>query len=65
MEQKAQAYHFDPNNIASPEVQKQLIDLLKWRDGVMRDVVETIEMVPGLSDLIDSLTNAINACESD
>lgn len=60
---QSKAYHFDPDNIAPPEVQKQLMDLLKWRDGVYRDVVAKIEMVPGLADLLDELTNALNACE--
>ncbi|KAF8899167.1 heterokaryon incompatibility protein Het-C-domain-containing protein [Infundibulicybe gibba] len=58
---QAKAYNFDPNNIAPPEVQKQLLDLLKWRDEVYRDVLAKIEMVPGLSDLIEELTNALNA----
>jgi hypothetical protein len=59
---QSKAYNFDPDNIAPPEVQQQLIALLKWRDGVYRDVLAKIEMVPGLSDLIEELTNALNAC---
>ena len=39
------------------------MSILKWRDDVYRDIIEKIEMVPGLSDLIDQLTNALNACE--
>jgi len=62
MQAQSKAYHFDPDNIAPPEVQRQLFGLLKWRDGVYRDVVAKIEMVPGLSDLLDELTNALNAC---
>ena len=46
-----------------PEVQQQLWDLLKWRDGVYRDVIRQLEMVPGLSELIDNLTDALNACK--
>ncbi|KAL0951712.1 hypothetical protein HGRIS_008387 [Hohenbuehelia grisea] len=61
MHEKAKAYHFDPNNVAPPDVQKQLWDLLKWRDSVYRDVLKKLEMVPGLTDLIDELTNALNA----
>lgn len=60
---QSKAYNFDPNNIAPPEVQQQLLALLKWRDGVYRDVVKTMEMIPGLDDLIDQLSNALNACE--
>jgi hypothetical protein len=63
MHAQAKAYHFDPDNVAPPEVQQQLLDLLKWRDQVYRDVVAKIEMVPGLSDLLDELTNALNACK--
>ncbi|KAG6874423.1 hypothetical protein C0995_015159 [Termitomyces sp. Mi166 len=61
MNAAAKAYHFDPDNIAPPEVQERLLQLLKWRDQVYRDVVAKIEMVPGLSDLLDELTNALNA----
>jgi hypothetical protein len=59
---QAQGYHFNPDNVAPPEVQKQLLDLLKWRDGVYRDILKKLEMVPGLSDMLDQLTNALNAC---
>lgn len=62
MHEQAKAYHFDPNNVAPPEVQRQLLDLLAWRDNIMRNVTEKIEMVPGLSDLVDEFTNALNAC---
>ncbi|KAI0323073.1 heterokaryon incompatibility protein Het-C-domain-containing protein [Amylostereum chailletii] len=60
MKAKSKAYNFDPDNVAPPEVQKQLFDLLKWRDSVMRDIIEKIEMVPGLSELVENVTEAIN-----
>lgn len=63
MKEKSQAYEFNPDDVAPPEVQQQLWELLVWRDGVFREVVGMIEMVPGLESLIDSLTNALNACE--
>lgn len=63
LQAKSQAYDFDPDNIAPPEVQKQLLDLLKWRDDLYRDIIKKIEMVPGLSDLVDELSNALNACK--
>ncbi|TFL06149.1 heterokaryon incompatibility protein Het-C-domain-containing protein [Pterulicium gracile] len=59
--EQAKGYHFDPDNVAPPEVQKQLWDVLKWRDGVMRDISKRVEMVPGLADLMEALTNALNA----
>lgn len=62
LHQQSKAYHFDPNNIAPPEVQRDLMDLLKWRDDIMRDVIEGIDMIPGLADLVDEFTNALNAC---
>ncbi|KAI0756549.1 heterokaryon incompatibility protein Het-C-domain-containing protein [Daedaleopsis nitida] len=61
MQAKAKAYNFDPDNIAPPEVQQQLWELLKWRDNIYRDIIKKIEMVPGLTDLIENLTNALNA----
>ncbi|THH02345.1 hypothetical protein EW026_g505 [Hermanssonia centrifuga] len=61
MQEKSKAYQFNPDDVAPPEVQQQLWELLKWRDGIFREVIGMIQMVPGLSDLIDSLTNALNA----
>ncbi|KAJ7150218.1 Het-C-domain-containing protein [Mycena filopes] len=58
---EAKAYNFDPNNIAPPDVQDKLLRLLKWRDGLMRSILEKIEMIPGLDGLIDQLSNALNA----
>ncbi|KAK7063818.1 heterokaryon incompatibility protein HET-C [Favolaschia claudopus] len=58
---EAKAYHFDPNNVAPPEVQQKLMQLLRWHDDVMRWVLEKIEMIPGLDSLIDQLSNALNA----
>ncbi|TFY71829.1 hypothetical protein EVG20_g1176 [Dentipellis fragilis] len=57
----SKAYNFDPNNVAPPEVQRQLWALLKWRDSIYRAILEKIEMIPGLSDLIDGITDALNA----
>lgn len=59
--QKSEAYNFDPDNVMPPEVQKQLFEILKWRDGVYRDILQKINMIPGLSDLLDNLSNALNA----
>ena len=64
MKQRAQAYQFNPDNIMPPDVQKQLWELLKWRDSIYRDILKKIEMIPGLEGLIDALTEALNACES-
>ncbi|KAL0066565.1 hypothetical protein AAF712_006368 [Marasmius tenuissimus] len=61
LQQQSQGYNFDPNDVAPPEVQKQLLDLLKWRDSVFRDISKKIDMIPGLADLLDELTNALNA----
>lgn len=61
---ESKAYNFDPDDVAPPEIQAKMLELLKWRDGVYRDILEKIEMIPGLSDLLDNLTNALNACES-
>ncbi|PPQ63835.1 hypothetical protein CVT24_009785 [Panaeolus cyanescens] len=60
IEQESKAYNFDPNNVAPPEVQQKLKDLLKWHDDVMRNVSKKIEMVPGLSNLMDEISDALN-----
>lgn len=59
---KNKAYNFDPDAVAPKEVQEQLFAVLKWRDGIFRDITTKIQMIPGLEDLIDQLTNALNAC---
>lgn len=61
LQQKSKAYNFNPDDVAPPEVQQQLFSVLKWRDSVYREILKKIEMIPGLSDLIDELTNALNA----
>jgi len=50
-------------NVASPEVVKQLHDILIWRDGVMRDIQAKISMIPGLESLMENMSNGINTCE--
>ena len=62
MQAQAKAYRFDPNNVAPPEVREQLWKLLTWRDNIYRDIIKKIQMVPGLEELIENLTNALNAC---
>lgn len=59
---KNKAYDFNPDIVAPKEVQEQLFAVLKWRDGVYRDIMKKIQMIPGLENLIDQLTNALNAC---
>ncbi|KAF9531855.1 heterokaryon incompatibility Het-C [Crepidotus variabilis] len=61
MNQQAQAYNLNPDNVAPPEVQKQLLDILRWHDDVMRDIIKRIEMVPGLETLLEEFSNAMNA----
>ncbi|KAI0800815.1 heterokaryon incompatibility protein Het-C-domain-containing protein [Fomes fomentarius] len=61
LQEKSKAYNFNPDDVAPPEVQQQLWELLKWRDDVYRDIIKKIELVPGLTELIENLTNALNA----
>jgi len=63
IEEKSKAYNFNPDDVAPKEVQDQLVELLKWRDEVMRGIEEQLEMIPGLTDLIEELTLAMNACK--
>lgn len=62
LQQESKAYNFNPDDIAPPDVQKRLLEMLAWRDGVFRWITAKIEMIPGLSSLIDELMNALNAC---
>ena len=59
---KQKAFDFNPDNYAPKEVQDQLLQILRWRDDVYRDIIKKIEMVHGLNELLDELTNALNAC---
>ncbi|TFK17376.1 Het-C-domain-containing protein [Coprinopsis marcescibilis] len=61
MQEAAQGYKFNPDNVAPPEVQQRLLSLLRWHDDVMRDVSKKVAMVPGLSGLLEEFSNALNA----
>lgn len=63
MKRKSEAYHFDPNQVLPPEAVKQLKEVLKFHDDVLRDIIKKMEMIPGLTDLVDGLSTALNACE--
>jgi hypothetical protein len=63
MKQQAQAYQFNPNNMAPPVVKERLLQILKWHDDVLRDIIKKIEMVPGLSRLLDEFSDALNECK--
>lgn len=63
MQQQAQGYNFDPNNVCPPEVKQRLVELLRWHDDVMRQILKKIEMVPGLANLLEEFSNALNACK--
>ena len=64
LEAESKAYHFDPKNVAPPEVQERLRALLAWHDNVYRSVLNKIEAVPGLESLIDNTSEALNTCKS-
>ena len=61
---ESKAYHFDPNNVAPPEVQRRLWALLKWHDNVFRNVSEITSSIPGLESLLSNLSDALNTCNS-
>ncbi|KAI0692980.1 heterokaryon incompatibility protein Het-C-domain-containing protein [Cytidiella melzeri] len=61
MQEKSRAYHFDPNDVMPPHVQQDMLALLKWRDSIYRDILEKIEMIPGLESLLNAFVDALNA----
>jgi len=61
IQNKSKAYNFNPDEVFPPEAQQAIKDILKWHDDVMRDIEETISQIPGLEDLMENLTNALNA----
>ena len=60
---KNKVYDFNPGDLAPEELQRLMWNVLEWRDAVYREILKKIEMVPGLSELVDELTDALNACE--
>jgi hypothetical protein len=60
---QASAYHFDPDNYTTEEVQRTLWDILQWRDQAMRKISTAIEKIPGMQDLMEQLTEALNVCK--
>ena len=63
MKRKSEAYRFNPEQSLPPEVLSQLRQVLKFHDDVLRDIVKKLAMVPGLTELVDGLSTALNACE--
>ena len=63
MKRKSEAYHFDPNRTFPPEVIRNMKEVLKFHDDILRTIIAKLEMIPGLTDLVDALSNALNACE--
>ncbi|KAF7302983.1 Heterokaryon incompatibility protein het-c [Mycena kentingensis (nom. inval.)] len=59
--EESKAYNFDPDNVAPPEVQEKLLAVLRWRDDLMRSILEKMEMIPGLEELMEELSNALSA----
>ncbi|KAH8833028.1 heterokaryon incompatibility Het-C [Flagelloscypha sp. PMI_526] len=60
LEQKSKAYHFNPDDVCPPDVQQNIKDLIRWRDDLMRDISRMIESIPGLSEIVEELTDALN-----
>lgn len=63
MKRKSEAYHFDPNRTFPPEVIRDMKEVLKFHDDLLRNIIAKMEMIPGLTDMVDALSNALNACE--
>ena len=63
-EMQRKAFNFDPNNYTTEEVQQTIWEILSWRDIIMRKVATILEKIPGLENLMDELTDAMNVCAS-
>ena len=47
MKAQSKAYEFNPDDVAPPEVQEQLLSLLKWRDNIYRDILKVCALLWG------------------
>ena len=47
MKAQSKAYEFNPDDVAPPEVQEQLLSLLKWRDNIYRDILKVCAVLWG------------------
>ena len=47
MKAQSKAYEFNPDDVAPPEVQEQLLSLLKWRDNIYRDILKVCSVLWG------------------
>lgn len=59
---RASAINFDPNTVAPAQARERLWNILKWRDGMMKDIAKVIGAIPGLESLLDQFSNALNVC---
>ena len=60
---KQKAYDFNPNDVAPEEIQHFLWHILEWRDTFYKDILMGIDKIPGLSTLLEEITDTLNACE--
>ncbi|KAF8514344.1 heterokaryon incompatibility protein Het-C-domain-containing protein [Hysterangium stoloniferum] len=60
---KTQAYNFQLSQVAPEEILDFMWTVLEWRDRVYKDVLKGIAMIPGLNELFEKLTEALNGCE--
>ena len=49
--------------IPSEDTQEFIWDVLSWRDDLVRTISSAIESIPGFSELLDELMDAINECK--
>ena len=47
MKAQSKAYEFNPDDVAPPEVQEQLLSLLKWRDNIYGDILKVCAVLWG------------------
>ncbi|KIJ29126.1 hypothetical protein M422DRAFT_37079 [Sphaerobolus stellatus SS14] len=60
---RSEALNLSLDDAAPQEVQDLLWKILEWRDAVYKEILGTIAMIPGLLELFDQLTEALNACD--
>lgn len=62
--QSLQQYHLQGTDgpgiaVTAQEIAQKIYPILELRDKIMKGITEAIEMVPGLSEIVDEITNAL------
>lgn len=62
-ELKSKAFDLKASKVVPKEMQQKLREVLVWHADIMKDIMKTIQNIPGLEQLVEEFTNAMTSCK--